>query len=401
MYTQRRQYLQLLLAFFVVASGWGERWCSIIPKIKPFDSVSVGIGRSISQKGKFLNFPRRQQQCQQLETQSSTTTDSHHQHEHPSRCGQRGGRRLGRGKVFAESVTPKVAQEESLVVPVSNLKYGRSKAMQRIGKIYVPIDVEKNDVIQASTVAKKRLVKQKRKGIEPNEDDKSSSIERVSAIQGGARGIAGPRPLVFWENMVCGAVSRSVAQTTMHPANTMKTILQSTTGADRPTLIQLMQPSMFKMLTRGAGANFVLSVPHGAVNFAVLEFVRGRMNKVVESIPALARRANSIGPGLDFASSAISTICCSIVSTPQMMITDNIMAGNYEGMVSAAKGLHQSGGVSAFYAGWWPGLVGKIPSYVSLFYVYLSQVLVGTGPKISILGSNFISVLLYFFYSFL
>eukprot|EP00592_Proboscia_alata_P018440 CAMPEP_0194419886 /NCGR_PEP_ID=MMETSP0176-20130528/19099_1 /TAXON_ID=216777 /ORGANISM="Proboscia alata, Strain PI-D3" /LENGTH=173 /DNA_ID=CAMNT_0039227131 /DNA_START=154 /DNA_END=672 /DNA_ORIENTATION=+ len=33
--------------------------------------------------------------------------------------------------------------------------------------------------------------------------------------------------LAFWENMICGAVSRSIAQTLMHPANTMKTILQS------------------------------------------------------------------------------------------------------------------------------------------------------------------------------
>ena len=34
------------------------------------------------------------------------------------------------------------------------------------------------------------------------------------------------RPLVFVEAMLCGAVSRSTAQTLMHPANTMKTILQ-------------------------------------------------------------------------------------------------------------------------------------------------------------------------------
>ena len=32
-----------------------------------------------------------------------------------------------------------------------------------------------------------------------------------------------------------------------------------------------MRPKNFKMLSRGAGAQFLLSVPHGAVNFAVLE----------------------------------------------------------------------------------------------------------------------------------
>jgi len=171
------------------------------------------------------------------------------------------------------------------------------------------------------------------------------------------------RPLLFWENMVCGAISRSIAQTVMHPANTMKTILQSARGADRPTINSLLQPSNFKRLSRGAGANFLLSVPHGAVNFAVLEFVRTKLNDLVQSSPALRKRAEQIGPGLDFLSSSLSTICCSIVSTPQMMITDNIMAGNYNNMPEAIRGLWKREGVKGFYAGWWPGLAGKIPSY--------------------------------------
>jgi len=182
---------------------------------------------------------------------------------------------------------------------------------------------------------------------------------------GSATGSEGSvRPLVFWENMVCGAVSRTLAQTVMHPANTMKTILQSSRAADRPTLGQLMRPDQFRMLTRGAGANFLLSVPHGAVNFAVLEFVRGKLNQAVNNVPFLRQRLESIGPALDFTSSAISTICCSVVSTPQMMVTDNIMAGNYPNLPAAVAGLYMNGGVMGFYGGWFPGLVGKIPSYV-------------------------------------
>jgi hypothetical protein len=113
----------------------------------------------------------------------------------------------------------------------------------------------------------------------------------------------------------------------------------------------------------GAGANFLLSVPQGAVNFAVLEGVRTWLDNLVESSPALSARADRLGFGLDFVSSAISTIACSVVSTPQMMITDNIMAGNYANMPAAIRGLAQDRGLMGFYAGWWPGLVGKIPSY--------------------------------------
>ncbi len=195
----------------------------------------------------------------------------------------------------------------------------------------------------------------------PTKSSSSNSATTTSATAMVVAAAAAARPLLFWENMVCGAISRSIAQTVMHPANTMKTILQS---SSQTSLSSLMQPSNFRRLTQGAGANFVLSVPHGAINFAVLELVRHRLQKVVNSVPALKERADVMGPGLDFLSSAISTICCSIVSTPQMMICDNIMAGNYNNLPQAARGLMKQRGILGFYAGWWPGLVGKIPSYV-------------------------------------
>lgn len=206
---------------------------------------------------------------------------------------------------------------------------------------------------------------------------------RAADVSGGGRGGAGgkaiikqknkkkelppvsaySRPLSFYEHMICGAISRSVAQTTMHPANTMKTILQSRTvaGQQRETVARLARPKNWKLLTRGAGAQLLLSIPHGAVNFAVLEFVRQTMNNFIERQGGSLSRV--AGPGLDFVSSAISTVCCSVVSTPQMMITDNIMAGTYSNLPSAVKGLARNQGIKGFYTGWWPGLAGKIPSY--------------------------------------
>jgi hypothetical protein len=48
------------------------------------------------------------------------------------------------------------------------------------------------------------------------------------------------------------------------------------------------------------------------------------------------------------------------------------MAGNYPNLVSAVHGLYQNRGVMGFYAGWWPGLVGKIPSY-ALTWTFFQQ----------------------------
>jgi hypothetical protein len=148
----------------------------------------------------------------------------------------------------------------------------------------------------------------------------AAPIDSVSSISSG--GGNAMRKLKFWESMVCGAISRSVAQTIMHPANTMKTMLQNSRGgAGGPTYATLLRPESFRRLTQGAGANFLLSVPHGAINFAVLECVRQQLAQAVESTPYLKERSEKFGAGLDFLSSAISTITCSIVSTPQMMIT--------------------------------------------------------------------------------
>jgi hypothetical protein len=153
-------------------------------------------------------------------------------------------------------------------------------------------------------------------------DALSSSTTSTTDSRGGA---SDNRKLEFWESMVCGAVSRSVAQTIMHPANTMKTIMQNSRGGlTDPTYSSLLRPESFRRLSQGAGANFLLSVPHGAINFAVLEFVRHKLAQTVEATPYLKERSERFGPGLDFLSSAISTITCSVVSTPQMMITGTL-----------------------------------------------------------------------------
>lgn len=98
------------------------------------------------------------------------------------------------------------------------------------------------------------------------------SDEETAASSGGSLGTAkssrgggGSVSLTFGEAMFAGAISRSIAQTCMQPANVVKTLLQG-----RGTSQQLSNLS-FKLLTRGAGAQFVMSLPHGACNFATLE----------------------------------------------------------------------------------------------------------------------------------
>ncbi len=58
----------------------------------------------------------------------------------------------------------------------------------------------------------------------------------------------------------------------------------------------------------------------------------------------------------DFTASAVSTVACSVVSTPQMVLTDRLMAGVYLSFPEALTSIFRSEGVMGFYAGWWPGM---------------------------------------------
>lgn len=184
-------------------------------------------------------------------------------------------------------------------------------------------------------------------------------VNRRAQAAAKASGLRPEYKLTFWGCMVAGAVSRSVAQTALHPANVVKTLLQ-TKGSFGAIL-----PLTWATLSRGAGAQFLLSLPNGALHFAVLENTKTRM---AEMFPV--KSASFL---LDFASCSAATALCSIMSTPQMVLTNRIMAGVYPNLVTGVRSVIKDKGVLGFYAGWWPGLVQKIPSY-GLTWVLFQQV---------------------------
>jgi hypothetical protein len=73
----------------------------------------------------------------------------------------------------------------------------------------------------------------------------------------------GKRILNYYGLMVAGAIARATAATAVHPLNVIKTMLQTKDGK--------IPEIAWKTLTRGAGSQFVMSVPHGALNFAITE----------------------------------------------------------------------------------------------------------------------------------
>lgn len=75
--------------------------------------------------------------------------------------------------------------------------------------------------------------------------------------------------LSFMQTMTAGAVSRTMAQTLLHPAHTYKTILQLRDSELKGTAAKLT----LERLLRGVDAQFLLSLPHGAFHFFVIDQV--------------------------------------------------------------------------------------------------------------------------------
>eukprot|EP01084_Bolivina_argentea_P172104 298129_1 len=121
--------------------------------------------------------------------------------------------------------------------------------------------------------------------------------------------------LTFYGSMLAGAVSRSVAQTAMHLANVIKTLLQMKGS------FEAIQPLTQHVLARGAGAQFLLSLPSGAIHFIVLERAKRALAEKFQNQIAKASAAFNFFP------SSLATIVCSAVNTPQMVLMNRIMAG--------------------------------------------------------------------------
>jgi hypothetical protein len=164
----------------------------------------------------------------------------------------------------------------------------------------------------------------------------------------------------------------------VQPLTVLKTLLQAKGTKDQ------LQHLSFKVLTRGAGAQCLLALPHGALNFATLEATKAVVGSIVAIPMALI-------PIVDFLSSTVATLVSSVISTPQMVLTDRLMAGMYDNMIQASRKIWSTEGLRGFYTGWYPAMVQKIPSYALTWVVFqqLKTAYHGVYHRPPVDGENF------------
>lgn len=125
---------------------------------------------------------------------------------------------------------------------------------------------------------------------------------------GGARMVGAE--LTFVERMIAGSIARTVAQTLLHPLDTLRTRAQAKKRGDLPGAsagggVPPAEP-LARTLCRGLLPQVLLAGPAGALQFATLEYARGLLTGAVPSPAAVNLLAAACG-----------ALAASIVRVPQ------------------------------------------------------------------------------------
>lgn len=164
------------------------------------------------------------------------------------------------------------------------------------------------------------------------------------------------RNLTLREHAVAGGIARCAAQTAVHPLNVAKTMLQTHGGGEALRKALSTPTGARQTLTRGIGAQALLSLPNGAINFWALEcarrFTTAGLNSMSLSAPAQV---------VDVVSASFGTAIGTLVSLPQSVLNDQIMSGKHKNLRQAVRAV----GWRGLYppSTWRAALLSKVPSY--------------------------------------
>ena len=198
---------------------------------------------------------------------------------------------------------------------------------------------------------------------------------RAGALTRTGGGPPPPPRLSLRQHALAGARA-AVAQSCVHPLNVAKTTLQTANG---PAALRAMTSGgLFSMatwrhLSRGLGAQALLSMPNGAINFCVMEGTR-------RFICSVAPRGGAL---IDATTAVAGTAVATVVSLPQSILNDRIMGGAHQNLVEALRAV----GWRGLYprTAWTAALCAKVPAYAVNWAAYqgLRRSLSRKGKKLA------------------
>lgn len=184
---------------------------------------------------------------------------------------------------------------------------------------------------------------------------------------------------------VAGALAGTVVSVSLHPVDTVKTIIQANSSG-QSSFYHILRRTLVERgvlgLYGGLASKIACSAPISAIYTLTYEIVKGAL------LPILAKDYHSIA---HCAAGGCSSIATSFVFTPSECIKQQMQVGSqYQNCWNALVGCLQRGGIASLYAGWCAVLCRNIPHSVVKFYAYesLKQFLLKSAPANAKLDSG-------------
>ncbi|KAK1618704.1 hypothetical protein QYE76_024221 [Lolium multiflorum] len=179
------------------------------------------------------------------------------------------------------------------------------------------------------------------------------------------------------KHAVAGAVAGTVVSISLHPVDTVKTIIQANSSGQN-SFYHILRRTLVERgvlgLYGGLASKVACSAPISAIYTLTYEIVKGAL------LPTLPKDYHSVA---HCAAGGCSSIATSFVFTPSECIKQQMQVGSqYQNCWKALVGCLRRGGITSLYAGWGAVLCRNIPHSIVKFYAYesLKQILLNASP---------------------
>lgn len=164
---------------------------------------------------------------------------------------------------------------------------------------------------------------------------------------------------MWWRHLVAGGVAGAVSRTCTAPLDRLKIMLQVHGGRKKLTIIDafcnMLREGGVRGLWRGNGMNVLKIAPESAVKFAAYDFFKRRIRGDADRDLLMSERflAGSLAGG----------VSQTVIYPMEVMKTRLALrkTNEYSGIWDCAKKLYKHGGVTVFYRGYVPNLLGILP----------------------------------------
>ncbi|CAI9094073.1 OLC1v1029731C1 [Oldenlandia corymbosa var. corymbosa] len=170
------------------------------------------------------------------------------------------------------------------------------------------------------------------------------------------------------EHAYAGAMAGIFVSLSLHPVDTVKTVIQSC-RADQRSLLDTCRSIISQRgitgLYRGISTNIASSAPISAVYTFTYESMKGVL------LPSLPMEYQSVAHCVAGGCASIAT---SFIFTPSERIKQQMQVGSrYQNCWNAFMGIVERGGLTSLYAGWGAVLCRNVPHSIIKFYTYESM----------------------------